>query len=126
MGKLETRVKERISQLRDEHGLTHRDLADKLKLKSVASYYVIEQGNARITVDHLEKIAKTYNISPSELLGEEHFAEDAHEAIPTELVPVFEEVMKDPAKLTDLLKLYDRLRNKPNDLADTLGALLRI
>ena len=58
----------RMRKCRETYGYTQAEVADKVGL-SEAAYKSYENGNRRIPVDALTRVAALYNVSVDELLG---------------------------------------------------------
>lgn len=62
-------IGKRIKELREKHGMSQVDLADKISV-SKQTLYKYENGIiTNIPSDKIESIAKVFNISPSYLMG---------------------------------------------------------
>lgn len=62
-------IGERIKQLRKQHGLTQKELADKCGYTSLTTINKIELGINNVPISVVEKIAKVFGCSPSYLMG---------------------------------------------------------
>ncbi|OOR89403.1 hypothetical protein B0181_06905 [Moraxella caviae] len=56
-----------LAQLRKEQHLTQEQMAEKLRM-SKNGYAKLERGESKITIEHLQNIANTFNIDVVELL----------------------------------------------------------
>lgn len=65
-------IGERIKQLRKEHGLTQKDLAERCGYSSLTTINKIELGINSVPISVVEKIARVFGVSPSYLMGWEN------------------------------------------------------
>ena len=65
---MEEEVKKRIRDIREGKGLNQGVIAQSLDI-SVTSYSKIERGDTKLTLSHVERIAKALGVSPYELIG---------------------------------------------------------
>lgn len=57
-----------IKSLRESKGMNQGSIAEFLGM-SITSYSKIERGETKLTINHLERIAKALDVSPYEILG---------------------------------------------------------
>lgn len=119
-------AKSKMEELRESHGFTHREMAEKLNMKGVASYYSVEQGNARITLTHVADFCKIFRLSPSEFFGEEHIADHVAEVVEGEHKDLYTEIMGSPDKLNALLSLYRRISDDDGTVLGFLSDILAV
>lgn len=65
---MEAEILKKVKESREVKGFTQLDIANKLDI-SLVSYSKIERGETKLTVNHIERIAKALGISPFEILG---------------------------------------------------------
>lgn len=65
---MEEEVQKRIREIREGKGLNQGTIAQSLDI-SVTSYSKIERGDTKLTLNHVERIAKALGVSPYELIG---------------------------------------------------------
>lgn len=62
-------IGKRIKELREKHGMSQVDLADKISVSKQTLYKYENSIITNIPSDKIESIAKVFNISPSYLMG---------------------------------------------------------
>lgn len=63
-------IHENLQKLRKRNSLNQEQMAEKIGM-SKNGYGKLERGESRITIEHLEQIANTFNIDIAELLKED-------------------------------------------------------
>lgn len=63
-------IHENLQKLRKRNSLNQEQMAEKIGM-SKNGYGKLERGESRITIEHLEQIANTFNIDITELLKED-------------------------------------------------------
>lgn len=63
-------IHENLQNLRKKNSLNQEQMAEKIGM-SKNGYGKLERGESRITIEHLEQIANTFNIDIAELLKED-------------------------------------------------------
>ena len=96
-------LSDRLKSFRQKKGFTQAEISRRMGFASPIGYLKIENGQTKVTLEHLEKLAEVFGISLATLLGMEEPANSAQveqlEAQITELK-------------TRITELEDRLRDK--------------
>ena len=127
-GELKKLLGEKIRKVREERGLSQRELASNIEKLSNATISQIENGKRNITLDTLEKISKGLSINVSQLVSfkkeNDDFpkilkqVENQFPQIPFNFLNVFFECYKqgikfeDPRDYKSLWKIISGLNNK--------------
>ena len=72
-------IGEKIKELRKKRGYTQEELAKLCGYTSLTTINKIELGKIRVTLETIEKLAKIFDISPSDLMG---WSNDVPEMLP--------------------------------------------
>ena len=59
-----------LKELRDQNGYSISDLAAKLGYKTPTGYWLIEQGQRKVSIDTLYRLAEIYDCSMEDLITE--------------------------------------------------------
>ena len=59
---------EALKRLRDHYGYSISDMASKLGYKTPTGYWLIEQGQRKVSIDTLYRLSKIYNCAMEELI----------------------------------------------------------
>lgn len=72
---MEAEIQKRIKETREFKGVTQLDLANSLEM-SLVSYSKIERGETKLTISHIERIAKALGVDPYYFISGEEFFTD--------------------------------------------------
>lgn len=65
-----------LKELRDQNGYSISDLAAKLGYKTPTGYWLIEQGQRKVSIDTLYRLAEIYDCTMEDLITENPEADE--------------------------------------------------
>lgn len=112
---MEKEILKKIKETRELKGITQLELANSLEI-SLVSYSKIERGETKLTINHIERIAKVLDVNPNYLVSGTQSNEDI-----LELKKEIETLKKDIERYKSIIDTY---RDKI-EIADILTELIK-